>query len=302
MIRVAWLTCARWREGAVADGELPPPDKTDFDIIEPLARAHGIAFEIVRWDAPDLLQRGCAAAIVRSTWDYADRPEAFVARLVELEAAGFPVFNSADVVRWNARKTYLEDLAQRGAPTIPTVWTDAVSPEAVVRAFDTFEAAEIVVKPQFGAGSRDTIRLKRNTWTASDLIAAPRGPAMLQPFLPAIETTGESSLFYFGGKPAHVIRKRPASGRWYANVDGARFESGEARADERAAAEAVLALAPVGMLYARIDLVDGSDGRPRLIELEAIEPYLFLIFAPEGAAVFADALRAALDGNPVLSR
>jgi glutathione synthase/RimK-type ligase-like ATP-grasp enzyme len=125
---------------------------------------------------------------------------------------------------------------------------------------------------------------------------------MLQPFLPAIETTGESSLFYFGGKPGHVIRKRPASGRWYANVDGARFESGEARADERAAAEAVLALAPAGMLYARVDLVDGPDGRPRLIELEAIEPYLFLTFAPEGAAVFADALRAALDGNPVLSR
>jgi glutathione synthase/RimK-type ligase-like ATP-grasp enzyme len=302
MIRVAWLTCARWREGPVADGALPAPDATDFALVAPLAARRGIAFDIVRWDAPDLVERGYAAAVVRSTWDYAQRADAFVARLAELEAAGVAVFNSSAVVRWNARKTYLEDLAQRGAPTIPTVWADSATPEAVLRAFDTFEAAEIVVKPQFGAGSRDTIRLKRSTWAASDLIAAPSGPAMLQPFLPAIETSGESSLFYFGGKPAHTIRKTPASGRWYANVDGAKFERGEARADEREAAETVLSLAPPGMLYARVDLVEGADGRPRLIELEAIEPYLFLTFAPEGAGVFVDALRAALDGNPVLSR
>ena len=122
-----------------------------------------------------------------------------------------------------------------------------------------------------------------------------------QPFLPGIETTGELSLFYFGGKPAHVIRKRPGAGKWLANVDGAQFARGEATAADRAAAGAVLAAIPHELLYARVDLVEGADGRPRLIELEAIEPYLFFAFAPEGAPIFADALRAAVEGKSVLS-
>ena len=301
-MRVAWLTCARWRGGPVAEGALPAPDAEDFAIVAPLAAEAGIAFEIIRWDAPDLLARGFDAAIVRSTWDYADRADAFALRLEALERAGVRVFNPADVVRWNARKTYLEELASKGAPTIPTLWADAATPRDVARVFETFEAAEIVVKPQFGAGSRDTIRLRRNGWSEGDLVGASRGAVMMQPFLPSIETTGELSLFWFGGRPAHAIRKLPAAGGWYANVDGARFARGEASAGERAAAELVMALAPAGVLYARVDLVDGPDGRPRLIELEAIEPYLFLGFAPEGAAPFVAALRSALDGNPGLAR
>ena len=218
-----------------------------------------------------------------------------------MERAGLRVFNSAAAVRWNARKTYLEELAANGAPTIPTIWSDTASVEAVLRAFDTFEAAEIVVKPQLGAGSRDTFRLRRNAWSETDLALASRDAVMIQPFLPSIETAGELSLFYFGGYPAHVIRKLPGAGNWLANVDGARFAKGEATPADRAAAETVLALAPHVLLYARVDLVEGADGRPCLIELEAIEPYLFLGFAPEGAPVFVDALRAAVDGGPALS-
>lgn len=301
MLRVAYLTGSRWRGGVLAEGELPALEAPDFALLQPLAAERGVALEIIRWDAPDLLTRGFDAALVRSTWDYADRVDAFLARLEEMERAGLRVFNAAAAVRWNARKTYLEDLASRGAPTIPTVWADTANVDAVLRAFDTFEAAEIVVKPQLGAGSRDTIRLKRNGWTASDLAMASPRAVMIQPFLPSIETAGELSLFYFGGKPAHVIRKRPASGKWLANVDGAQFARGEATTADRAAAEAVLAVTPHDLLYARVDLVEGADGHPRLIELEAIEPYLFFAFAPEGAPVFIDALRAAVEGKPVLS-
>lgn len=300
-MRIAYLTGSHWREGPVPEGALPRPDAEDFALLAPVARERGVELEIVRWDAPDIAVRGFDAAVIRSTWDYADRVDEFLARLEAMERAGLRVFNSAAAVRWNAQKIYLEDLARRGAPTIPTVWADTSSVEAVLRAFDTFEAAEIVLKPQLGAGSRDTIRLRRNGWTASDLALAPRGAVMIQPFLPSIETTGELSLFYFGGSPAHVIRKRPGAGKWLANVDGAQFAKGEASAAERAAAEAVLAVVPHDLLYARVDLVEGADGRPRLIELEAIEPYLFFAFAPEGVAVFVDALRAAVAGKPVLS-
>lgn len=294
MKRVAYLTGSRWRGGFVPEGELPGQDAPDFAILKPVAAEKGIALEIRRWDAPDLATAGYDALIVRSTWDYADRVGEFLDTLAAHEQAGLRVFNPTTVLRWNARKTYLQELGDKGAPVIPTIWAERADAIVIGRAFETFEAAELVVKPQLGAGSRDTIRLKRNAWAESDLALAPRGAVMIQPFLPHIETTGERSLFWFGGKPAHSIRKLPARGKWYANVDGAVFERAEVRAEDRAAAEAVLALAPEGLLYARVDLVDGPDGRPRLIELEAIEPYLFLAFAPEGAGFFADALADAL--------
>lgn len=288
--RVAYLTGSRWRGGFVPEGELPGQDAPDFDLLKPCAAEKGISLEIKRWDAADLGEAGYDAAVVRSTWDYADRVEEFLTRLETLERGGLRVFNPPAALRWNSRKTYLQELGDKGAPVIPTVWADAPDPVSIARAFETFEAAELVVKPQLGAGSRDTIRLKRNAWNEGDLAFAPKGAVMIQPFLPGIETTGERSLFYFNGKPAHAIRKLPAAGKWYANVDGAQFAASEASAADRAAAEQVLSLAPKGMLYARVDLVDGADGRPRLIELEAIEPYFFLASAPEGAGFFAEAL------------
>lgn len=295
MKRVAWLTGAAWRGKAMAPGQLPEPDAIDFALVEPLAAAAGIAFEIARWDDPELLARGFEAYLVRSCWDYTQRVEAFEAALGAIEATDAPLFNPLAVVRWNGVKTYLRALGEAGAPVIPTHWPDAITPGAIVAAFDAWEAAEIVAKPQVGAGSRDTIRLKRNAWSEADLIHGPKGPAMLQPFLPAIQDSGELSLFFFGGRLSHVVRKTPAPGDWYANTGDARFAPGEADGADLAAASAALAAAPKGMLYARVDLVRGGDGQPRVIELEAIEPYLFLRFAPDAApAAFVAALAGAL--------
>lgn len=297
MRRVAYLTGASWRGGPLRVGELPGPDAQDYVLFEPAARAAGIAFEIRRWDDPDLATAGFDGALIRSTWDYAKRAEEFRARLSALEAEGLRIFNPAAVIAWNARKTYLQELAAKGVPTIPTVWTERVTPQDVIRAFDTFETAELVVKPQIGAGSQATIRIRRNAWSEADLIGAPTGPAMLQAFLPSIQTAGETSIFMFGGAVAHTIHKLPAEGGWFANVDGARFGPGAASPAQMEAARAAAAASPAGMLYARVDLVQGADGAPRVIEVEAIEPYLFLTFAPEAAGAFALALAAALDGR-----
>ena len=295
-LRVAYLTSATWRGGAIPRGTLPEPDANDFVLFEPAARAAGIAFEIRRWDDPDLAEAGFDGALIRSTWDYFKRPAEFRARIETLEASGLRVFNPASVIAWNARKTYLQELAARGVPTIPTVWSERVSSQDVTRAFDAFDAAEIVVKPQIGAGSQATIRLARNSWTLADLAGAPDGPAMLQPFLPSIVSAGETSVFMFGGAVAHTVRKVPAEGKWFANVDGARFGAAEASAVQMEVAHAAIAASPSGMLYARVDLVDGEDGRPRVIEVEAIEPYLFLVYAPPAADVLARALAGVLSG------
>ncbi|HVV32086.1 MAG TPA: hypothetical protein VHC73_02570, partial [Vitreimonas sp.] len=208
------------------------------------------------------------------------------------EAAGLPVFNTPEVVRWNFRKTYLKEL---GPSAIETVWVDKVEPHVVAQAFDTLDATEIVLKPQVGAGSIDTVRLKRNAWSDADLLRAPKGAAMIQPYLSAIETEGERSLFWFGGVYSHAIRKVPANGDWRANIPGqTRFVAEAPPAAAMAAAESVRARSPKDLLYVRIDLVLGDDGQWRVIEIEAIEPYLFLDFAPEGARALVGAIAKVL--------
>lgn len=302
-MKIAYLTGSVWRRGQLAPNGLPPPEVENYDRIVAAGAELGLSFEIIRWEDEALLRTPPEAAVIRSCWDYPERSAQFMARMEALEAAGVKLINPASIVRWNSRKTYLDDLAKAGADTIPTLFVDKCDALAVLRGFDTFDCAELVIKPQIGAGSRDTIRVRRNIWSEMDLPGAPQGPAMLQPFLPAIETEGERSLFYFGGQFAYALRKTPAKGSWFANQEDTRFERMDALSADRALADRVIEAAPKSIVYARVDIVTGGIGAPVLIELEAIEPHLFLGLAPEGAGLFVRALAAALSpGAGVLGR
>lgn len=292
MAPIAYLTSRRYGANQVAAGEVHPLERPGLELMMAAGGRRGLVFEPVFWDDADLPARGFDAAIIRSCWDYHQRAGEFIAAMEAHERAGLRVFNSPVVVRWNARKTYLMDL---GEAAIETVWAEKADAHAVECAFEALGAENIVVKPQVGASSAETVRLKRGAWSEADLAAGPRGPAMIQPFLAAIETEGERSLFWFGGAYSHAIRKIPKSGDWRANIPGeTRFVAAAPPARAMQAAEAARARAPADLLYVRIDLVLGNDGAWRVIELEAIEPYLFLDLAPEGADLFADAIARVL--------
>jgi glutathione synthase/RimK-type ligase-like ATP-grasp enzyme len=292
MRRVAYLTGRSYRGKPFAAGEVPQLEAKSRALVVAAGAERGIAFDTVFWDEPDLPSRGFDLALIRTCWDYHERPDQFIETLEAHERAGLRVFNAPSVVKWNVRKTYLKEL---GPSAIPTIWADKAGARTVAQAFDELDATEIVVKPQVGAGSRDTIRLKRNTWSEADLIDGPKSAAMIQPFLRAIETEGELSLFWFGGVYSHAIRKVPARGDWRANIPGeTHFVRETPPQDAMEAAESARARAPKDLLYVRIDLVLGDDDHWRVIEIEAIEPYLFLDFAPEGARVFVDAIARVL--------
>lgn len=292
MRRVAYLTGRSYRGAALPPGDVPALEIKSRELILAAGEQRGIGFETVYWDDRELPARGFDLALIRTCWDYHERPQQFVEALQAHERAGLRVFNSSSVVKWNARKTYLKQL---GPSAIPTVWAEKADARTVAQAFDTLDAAEIVVKPQVGAGSIDTVRLKRNAWSEADLIGGPKAAAMIQPFLQAIETEGERSLFWFGGVFSHAIRKVPQSGSWLANIPGkTQFVADAPPAAAMEAAESARAHAPKDLLYVRIDLVLGDDGQWRVIEIEAIEPYLFLDFAPEGARVLVDAIATVL--------
>lgn len=294
-MRIAYLNGRTWRKVPLPPGELPEPEAKDFALLARAGEDAGLTFEVAYWDDPALGAQGFDALLIRSCWDYVDRPAEFLETMQALEKGGAKVLNPSAVLRWNARKTYLRDLADAGVPSIETVWLDKVDAHTVARGFDTLDAAEIVLKPQIGSGSRDTIRLKRNAWSEADLISGPPAAAMLQPFLSSLETEGEISLFFCGETYTHAILKRPAPGDWRANLMDTIITPHEPTPAQKATAEAALAAAPKGLAYARVDLVL-SGGSWRIIELELIEPRLYFTYVPAAALPFARALAAVLAG------
>lgn len=293
MKRIACLTGRTYRGTHIAPNETPPAEVQSHALLVEAGARRGLSLELRYWDDAEIAREGFDCALIRSTWDYHTRPEVFLETLAGLERAGLRVFNSAANVRWNFRKTYLREL---GDAAIQTCWSERIGADEIERAFAALGAEEIVVKPQVGAGSIDTVRLHRDDWRSVDLSSAPKGAAMIQPFLRAIETEGEWSLFWFGGVFSHAIRKLPKAGSWYANLPGTEFMAATPSALVMENAERARAKAPQDLLYVRIDLVLGNDGAWRVIEIEAIEPYLFFDFAPEGADVFAGALSTVLSG------
>ncbi|GAA3445021.1 ATP-grasp domain-containing protein [Planomonospora venezuelensis] len=243
----------------------------------------GISGRVVRWDNPGVDWAAFDVVVVRSVWDYVARREEFLAWAHRVEAVT-RLANPAAVLERNTDKTYLRDLA---APIIPTSWVEPG------QAADLPVLTEYVVKPAISAGARDTIRTtdRAEAEAHAARLAAEGRTAMVQPYLDMVETEGETSLLYFGGRLSHAVRRNPmlAGGAAAPDADNARAELRTPDPDQVALAEKVLAEFP-GLLYARVDLVRLPDGSPALIEVELTEPYLFLRYAPEAAANLARAL------------
>ncbi|MFD7279495.1 RimK family alpha-L-glutamate ligase [Streptomyces sp. NPDC059862] len=287
MPRIALVTCRPGSEVSV-DRDLPL-------LIEALA-AGGAEAVAVEWDDPAVDWAGFDLAVIRSTWDYSWRAAEFVA-WAEACGKATRLANPADVVRWNTDKRYLGELAAAGVPTVPTRYT------APGESADLPDDHEYVVKPTSGAGARYAARyLPEERETAVRHLARLHEEgltAMVQPFVRSIDTAGERALQFFGGRLLHASRKGAvlAPGTPYdeRKVAHPGLEVWEPTDAELAVAERALAAVPDApdLLYARVDLVDGEDGEPRVMELELVEPNLFLSLHRGSVARVAEAMVAA---------
>lgn len=212
-------------------------------------------------------------------------------------AAGVRMLNPPSVIGWNSDKSYLGRLADKGVAIPPTVWVEGVTQADVDAAFDRFGTEIVIVKPRVSGGAWKTLRLSRG----ERLEEAPEGPAMIQPYLPSIETEGETSLLFFGGALSHAVNKRPVAGEFRIQVQfGGQYAAvPEPPAGALALAEQTLAAIGEELLYARIDMAQGPDGEWLLMEAELIEPDFYLGSAPEGGTRFAEAVRARLPRSGV---
>ena len=249
----------------------------------PLA-ARGIELVEVSWDANEDWSR-FAAAVIGTTWDYWDREAEFLETLARIEAA-MPLFNPVRLVNWNRRKTYLRELEASGARLIPTVWIDDPRPDAVRAAFEALDTGDLVIKRQIGAGADGQHRLKRG-----EPLPALCHPMMAQPFLPSIETEGEFSFIFIGGRLSHALRKRPKPGDYRIQSLYGGYEEDVSLPDsDIAAAHAVISALDEPPLYGRVDMVRGDAGELLLMELELIEPYLYPRNGPKLGELYAEEL------------
>jgi glutathione synthase/RimK-type ligase-like ATP-grasp enzyme len=226
-------------------------------------------------------------------WGYHQAPAQWIQLLARLARAGPPVVNGVDALVWNTRKTYLAELEAAGASVVPTLFVETATQAAIAEAHDRF-GDEIILKPQVSGGSFATLRLVRGG--AYDAEAGPSGPAMLQPFMPAVAREGELSLLYFDGAFSHAVAKVAPTGDFRVQSQhGGIYRAITPELDAREVAEQVLRAAGRSLTYARVDLIRDPQGQLRLMELEAIEPDLYLEHAPDGGAAFARAMLWALD-------
>ncbi|MBL0948026.1 transporter [Brevundimonas sp.] len=209
------------------------------------------------------------------------------------QAAGVRMLNPPSVLGWNSDKSYLERLGAAGVPIPATIWSEQITPDQVASAFDALGTDELVVKPRVSGGGWQTTRLARG----EALTEAPDCPALIQPFIAALETEGELSLLFFGGRFSHAVRKRPRAGEFRIQQQFGGLYGAEADPHPVALALAERVLATVGeeLLYARIDLARGAKGEWLLMEAELIEPDFYLNHAPDGGQAFVTAVAERLN-------
>ncbi|MFI9646292.1 RimK family alpha-L-glutamate ligase [Streptomyces sp. NPDC052040] len=297
--RVALVTCRPGPEVA-ADSDLP--------VLVRELRAAGADADAVHWDDPEVDWASYDLALIRSTWDYSWRAAEFAA-WTERCGKVTRLANPASVVRWNADKRYLGELAAAGVPVVPTRYLAPGDP------VDLPDEHEYVVKPASGAGARFAARYTpEEHGTAVRQLARMHAEgltAMVQPYVRGIDAGGERALQFFGGRLLHASRKGavlvPGTPYDERKVAHPGLEPWTPTPAERAVAEQALSAVPGAsgapggpvasdapeLLYARVDLVDGADGQPCVMELELVEPNLFLFLHPGSVPRVVEAVLAA---------
>lgn len=265
---------------------LPDLCEDDRLLLGPLSEL-GLAAEPAVWDDPAVDWAAYDLVVVRSTWDYTWRRDAFLDWAASVPA----LLNPVEVLVWNTDKRYLAQLASAGIPVVPTTFVapgEAYEPPAY----------EHVVKPTISAGSRDTARFSAGEDSrahAQALLAAGR-TVMVQPYQAAVDTAGETAVLSFAGVHSHAARKGPVLVPELTDPHAVSITPTEATAAQLGVAAAALAVLPWPdpLLYARVDVVAGPDGSPLLMELEVTEPSLFLGTWPGAAGRLAAAIAAHL--------
>lgn len=266
--------------------QLTPNDQ----LLQQALEARGVRSRPVPWDEIVGDRRPPTIACLRSTWDYHRRWPEFRQWIEGFASRPGQLWNPPSTVLWNADKHYLRELADLGVPLPPTQWCEPGERPDLEAFLRRAGVGRAVLKPRVSATAYGThvvdrvTRLPESEWTHLEEVGS-----LVQAFVPEI-ADGEASLIFIDGEYSHAVLKRPTPGEFRVQHDfGGRVEGLTLAAPLREFAERVLGAISLPWLYARVDLVQATDG-PVLMELELIEPDLFFAHAPNAADRLAAAL------------
>lgn len=265
----------------------------DLEVLRQSAKTVGLTVHVRTWDDPAQDWSASSLTLIRSCWDYYNHVPEF-----EAWAHAQPnLQNPLPYITWNLNKRYLRDLARLGIPTIDTVWNPRVPSD--VPMWDRY-----VVKPAISASAHGVSahRTAQRALYAARKLSRLGHDVLLQPYIHCVEAPGEICLTFYEGRRGISLRKASPlvldSPLWEGAEETAGYtiEAVEERA--WAAAEYALkaAAAIVGLdapLYARVDLIPVATDY-LLMELELIEPALFLFMSPESTAQLMAGIRRRL--------
>ncbi len=283
MSRIALVTCQT----------LPQLTDSEQKLL-PLLADLGIQAEPRVWNDIQVDWSNYDGIIIRSVWDYHLQYSFFLAWLVHLENLAIPVWNPVEVLRENSHKFYLQTLAEAGLHTIPTLClTRSQNPD-----WEKIKAQpwpQVVIKPAISAGAMDTRILSRDQLEQADsplrsLLA--KTDVLIQPYTEAVAEQGEWSLIFFNGNYSHAVLKQPKTGDFRVQEEhGGRSVSQSPPPHVIEEARAFVQFYQNRLLYARVDGVVLNE-KFHLMELELVEPELFLMHHPQAHQSFAEAIAA----------
>ena len=279
---ITLATCRAWPELSASD-----------QLLADALQARGHQVRAANWNGDFGPFGDARAVVIRSTWDYHEAPDDYLAWLTRLDPAR--TFNAPSLIRWNLSKRHVLDLAERGAPAPRSVEALA-EPDALAAALDALGVERAVIKPLFGA-SGFGVELVRRSDEAAALARARAQKAMdrvlVQEFVDGIEA-GELAGVFFDGVFSHGLRRVPARGEFRINSRyGGTMDAASLGPEIVAQMRAILDLVPHPALYARVDGVV-REARFTLMEVELNEPGLGLDLVAGSADRFADALQRRL--------
>jgi len=268
----------------------PNPTSSDRLLAEALVAA-GAEVGAVPWDRIDpACLRGDESVCIRSTWDYHLRPAEFADWVSEFAARPGTLWNPPELVLPNMDKQYLGALEAQGIRIPPTEWIapGTMPPLGALAARRGW--AEAVFKPRISATAHGTHLVRAGDSTDSgEGLPVPGTGGLLQAFIPEVRSSGELSLVYVAGEYSHAARKVPAPADFRVQHDfGGRIDAVSPADATLAFGRRVMATVAGPWRYARVDVIETAEG-PVLMELELIEPDLFLGMRPEGARRLARA-------------
>jgi glutathione synthase/RimK-type ligase-like ATP-grasp enzyme len=270
---------------------LPEPDP-DMEPLLGALRSAGVKVKAMGWDDPYADFAQAPLTIVRSTWNYSEQHAKFL-RWVDDVALRSDVWNTPATIRWNTHKSYLLDLEAKGVPVVPTHLLERGDKTPLAEVLRARGWSEVVVKPAVSGGSRMTKRVRPGDDQAGEAhlrALATREDVLVQPYQASVEGHGERAIITVDGHPTHAVRKTP---RFVGDPEQV-SEAMPIEADEEALARQALAAAPGPLLYGRVDMARGEDGKPRVMELELVEPSLFFRQSPDALARYVEVVKRLL--------